>query len=103
MAIEKLTAEQKLLIQNWFKGERNSRIGCSWCGERTFGIGEYLAATPLMSPAGGLYLGQQYPFVVMICENCANGLFFSAMKIPGLIPKDKEQPEQGERQVSNVP
>lgn len=94
----RLSDEETKHVIKWLKDHSVSRR-CPACGESRLLIEERIGKVTIYQPevmAGG----PLFPYVILICDNCGNSLFFNALKLE-LYPKETQEEEEEEETVSD--
>lgn len=98
-----LNAEEKDRILKWLH-ERTPGLSCPSCRQRTFSVSDHLVAPPVFTSGGGFMIGgPSYPLFLVVCDNCAYAMTFSAVS-SGVIsnePEIKAEPAEKKRDAGN--
>jgi hypothetical protein len=88
MADDQLSDAQQKQIIDWISSKVPLVGKCAVCHSRTFSIGNHLVTTPVFSPHGMMLGGPQYPFAMLVCDNCGNTQFLNAVRM-GIVSNEK--------------
>ena len=86
----RLSDQDKQKIADWLDEKWTQPSKCSVCGHSDWTLGEHLVNLQIYYGGGLRIGGPTYPYVMVICKNCAQTLFFNAVML-GLIPSGKEK------------
>jgi len=82
-----LTAEDQDKIKKWLEQKASSGLRCFVCGSQRWTIASPAAMTVSVDiHTNRVHYMQGFPLIGLICENCANTLWFNA-NMMGLRPK----------------
>ncbi|MFW5679095.1 MAG: hypothetical protein ACOC3D_02425 [Pseudomonadota bacterium] len=83
----RLTAEDRQLILNWLK-TKGRHHDCPVCGTNKWMIGDHLIAGRVHGLDPKTVAREQYPQVVLVCNNCAHTRYFMAVPLGLVLPID---------------
>ncbi len=81
----KLTDQETETVMAWLQERAGEDLPCPVCSHEAWLIGDLKGRLPAPHPLGG----PAYPFVVLLCMNCAHTLFFNAI-VMGVEPKAED-------------
>jgi hypothetical protein len=84
----KLTDDQKKTVVAWIQSKTPLIGKCAVCNDRRYTVADHIVQTPLFSRAGVFTVGGfTYPYVPIVCMNCGNTQFISAV-IAGVVTNE---------------
>lgn len=89
------TQEQGQKIIAWLNEKWGQDRPCSQCGHSEWGIGQSPVQLIVGGPDGGIFLGESYPCVPILCNNCGNTVLINALKCGVQSSPIKKETENG--------
>ncbi len=96
----KLSEADRQKISNWLNKRWRAQRNCTVCGTNNWSIGEHVVTTARLNNKGQILMsGAAYPYVMVICNYCANTMAFNAPML-GLV--ENKAAAQKNKDVSNA-
>ncbi|MEN6559274.1 MAG: hypothetical protein ABFD52_00680 [Acidobacteriota bacterium] len=85
----KITDEEKGTIKKWFEDKWKEPVICPVCREGTWIIADHVVTTLRSGQNTAFVGGITYPQVMLICKKCGLTLYFNAVMMGVVKPKEE--------------
>lgn len=84
------TTSQKQRIEKWVEEKWEGSKPCPVCNTNDWNVSGNPAYVSVGSPDGEMFLGDNFPFFVILCKNCGYTFFVNAILADIGFPSQKE-------------